>query len=151
MNTCEIAQLIPSAVISFTALLATWYYSRASKNRENDKMMKELFIEFNARYDKLNNKLENFVNNINQENSELGEQIGTKADVIDYFNLCAEQYFWHKKKRIDKKIWASWNAGMNYWYNFDSIKELWEKEISNKNGKLSYYIQNGDEFFKNDN
>jgi hypothetical protein len=66
---------------------------------------------------------------------------------------CAEEYFWYKKKRIDDLVWDSWSAGMNYWYNHESgiIKELWKKEIENKRGLKSYYINNGDEFFKKDN
>jgi len=119
--------------------IASIRFSNAAKSRDEDKMLKEIFTDSNLRYDKLNNGLQAFVD------SEGTESV---ADVLDYFNLCAEEYYWYKKRRIDEKIWKSWNAGMQYWYGHKVIKGLWKKEIANKNGKLSYYIENGDEFFK---
>jgi hypothetical protein len=68
-----------------------------------------------------------------------------KNAVIDYFNLCAEEYFWFKKGRIDEKIWKSWQAGMKAWYKHDSIKRLWKEETAN--GKMSYYLEKEEEFF----
>lgn len=71
-----------------------------------------------------------------------------RSIIIDFFNLCAEEYFWHIRGRIDKKIGNSWQSGMNYWYNHTNpiVRDLWKEEC--KYGKVSYYIKNGDEFFK---
>lgn len=71
-----------------------------------------------------------------------------KQKVIDYFNLCAEEYFWfHHKNRIDPIVWKSWHKGMNYWYNnVPCIEQMWQDEIK-ANGEDSYYIGNGDGFF----
>ena len=66
----------------------------------------------------------------------------------DYFNLCAEEYYWYKKGRIDDTIWKSWQAGMNSWYtNKPVIKEAWEKEYKNF-GHQSFYLKKGEQFFK---
>eukprot|EP01029_Cantina_marsupialis_P030837 TRINITY_DN8516_c0_g2_i1.p1 TRINITY_DN8516_c0_g2~~TRINITY_DN8516_c0_g2_i1.p1 ORF type:complete len:149 (-),score=21.63 TRINITY_DN8516_c0_g2_i1:42-488(-) len=144
----KLIPILPSLIIGFFGLSATIWFSRATKKRESDKMMKELFTEFNTRYDKLNNYLAQIVDS--DKPVESVDQINERAVVIDFFNLCAEEYFWHKRGRIDKKMWQSWQAGMNYWYNHTNpiIRDLWIEECNCENGKASYYIVNGDEFFK---
>lgn len=134
----------PAFVIGFFGLIITGMNVLFSNRRENQKMAKELFVEFNTRYDLLNSKLESFVSG--EQKSK--EQKGTRADVIDYFNLCAEQYHWKKKKRIDKDIWNSWQAGMNYWYSHETIKSIWKDEVKTRDGELSYYLKPGESFFK---
>ncbi|MUP45389.1 hypothetical protein E0K83_06470 [Gramella sp. BOM4] len=115
-------------------------------------MLKELFEDFNKRYDSLNNKLYNIVTDSkdNMKVDSLSQlSKSQKKTIIDYFNLCAEEYFWYKRGRIDNKIWNSWQAGMNFWYKHKIISDMWHEEVKSKNGKLSYYINNGDEFFEN--
>ena len=115
-------------------------------------MLKQLFTEFNSRYDAINNYLVQIEGEYptlelleNAENSNF-----LKQKVIDYFSLCAEEFYWfYHKKRIDNLIWNSWQSGMNYWYNnVPAIKSLWDREVET-NGKESYYITNHVEFFKN--
>ena len=53
---------------------------------ENDKILKELFIEFNTKYDF-------------QGNEKL---------IVDYLNSCTEEYLWKTKDRIPKEVWQSW-------------------------------------------
>jgi hypothetical protein len=103
---------------------------------ENDKMFKELFIMYNEKYD---NKFNNCLNDIDKcvlenPNYELNEE--QMQIVIDYLNLCAEEYLWHKKGRLDKTAWNSWERGMKYYLNISAI----EKVIQNQNKqKDSYY------------
>ena len=143
-----------AAFIGLIGIGITWYFSRLNRKRESDKMLKDLFEEFNERYDLLNNKIYDIVKTSkdNKEVSELSELTADqKKTLIDYFNLCAEEYFWFKRKRIDDKIWKSWKAGMDYWYSYDIISQMWHEEVKTRNGKLSYYIDNGDEFFEDYN
>ncbi len=138
--------ILSTVILGLFGLGATIFYSQTSTNRENDKIFKELFTEFNARYDALNNKLGEIVSKIQVDGSN-NILLEDKMIIIDYFNLCAEEYFWYKKGRIDEKIWKSWNAGMNYWHRYKIIQELWGEEINEKDGLIGYYINNGDEFF----
>jgi len=118
---------------------------------ENDRMMKELFTEFNQRYDRLNNKLEN-VSNLSMKkwkSLKSKKRLKYEAVVIDFFNICAEEYHWHSEGRINGNIWASWSKGMNDIYNNSKvIQNLWEQECKNE-GYKSYYISNKNEIFKN--
>lgn len=137
--------------LTIVGSLMTWYYSRATKKLANEQMAKQLFTEFNKRYAELNdflNKIENKYPTMDELNKAEDSDL-LKQKVIDYFSLCAEEFYWyHHKHRIDKIIWVSWQSGMNYWYqNVPAIKELWHRELQTS-GKQSYYINDGDEFFQ---
>jgi hypothetical protein len=142
--------IIQTLIIGGTGVWATIWFSRSNKKREDDKILKELFAEFNHRYDKLNDHLSEIVES--DEAIKLKDQLSKnqKAVIIDFFNLCAEEFFWHKRGRIDLIIWQSWHAGMNYWYNHTNpiVRDLWAEECRSENGMVSYYIENEEEFFK---
>lgn len=142
--------LFATIILGLVGITITAYYSWHTKKIADEQMLKQLFTEFNQRYDVLNNYLFQIAQEystmdlLNQaENSR-----ELKQKVIDYFSLCAEEFYWyHHKNRIDYKIWKSWYSGMNYWYNkVPAIKALWNEEVMS-NGKESYYITNHVEFF----
>jgi hypothetical protein len=103
---------------------------------ENDKIFKELFTEFNSKYDrKFNNELETIVENYRQnEDYKLTQEQGKL--IIDYLNLCAEEYLWKTKDRIPDEVWKSWENGMIYYLNNPLINEIFIRE---KGQKDSYY------------
>lgn len=155
----EFLNIWSSIILGSFALIITLVYSHKSKNIQNDQMVKELFEKFNERYDKINDSLQkvieaelkNNIININQL-SELkieGHNKSYKQVLIDYFNLCAEEYFWHRKGRIDNEIWKSWKAGMTYWYNKSPLmRNFWQAEKQD-NGYVSYYLVNNETDFFN--
>lgn len=103
---------------------------------ENDKIFKELFIAFNQKYDE---KFNNGLNAIDIKTQLQEAYVLTDAEknlVVDYLNLCAEEYLWYKKQRIDKSVWLSWENGMSYYLKIKPIKEIVETE---KKQKDSYY------------
>ncbi|NOR44753.1 MAG: hypothetical protein GQ534_04135 [Candidatus Delongbacteria bacterium] len=138
---------ITSILLSLIGICITKYYLKHSKKISDDQMLKQLFTEFNQRYNELNDYLlEIELDKINLlDDNDKSKAFRKKA--IDYFNLCAEEYFWHKhKERIDPVIWKSWQEGIRYWFDVPAIKSLWKEEIKN-NGYLSYYLNDEDEFF----
>lgn len=142
--------LIATLILGLIGIGVTAYYSWHTKKIAHEQMLKQLFTEFNIRYDELNNSLadiERDFNTIDKFNN-AENVIKLRQKVIAYFILCSEEFFWYyHKKRIDPLIWKSWQAGMNYWYNnVPAIKELWKKEVETT-GKQSYYITNKVEFF----
>ncbi|WP_290567998.1 hypothetical protein [Leeuwenhoekiella sp. UBA6783] len=140
-----------AVVVSGLALSFTIWFSIQNRRLANDKMRKELFTEFNSRYDALNDFLEQITQSssleeLKQKNLEEYEVLRCKLN--DYFNLCAEEYYWRKKRRIDKTIWKSWQAGMNSWYNkHQIIREAWKEEYESF-GYQSFYLEKGEQFFK---
>ncbi len=53
---------------------------------EELRLFRDLFTDFNCRYDEMNEKLENILTGNQIEDSKL------RKTLVDYFNLCAEEY-----------------------------------------------------------
>lgn len=103
---------------------------------ENDKMFKELFINFNSKYDtKFNNTLNNIDFKFNS-NSEYQLTEEEKFIIIDYLNFCSEEYLWYSKNRIDECVWESWRNGMIYYLNIPVINSF---ILTQKGQANSYY------------
>lgn len=154
----EYINIVASIVLGLFGLYISHKYSSSSQKLQDDSLMKELFEKFNERYDSLNDQIQivmdaELFNKINKENlSSFRIEKSNKTYkqvLIDYFNLCAEEYFWHKKGRIDPLVWKSWNAGMKYWYKSKLLQDFWEEEKKN-NGYESYYLEDqAIDFFSN--
>jgi hypothetical protein len=143
------ASLVSSIILGSVGLLVTVIYSRHSTKLAHDQMMKELFADFNKRYNLLNNSLHEIETKYDttEKLDKAPNSFALKQSVQDYFNLCAEEFYWYRhKRRIDKIIWDSWQSGMLYWYHVPAIKDMWQSEIA-ESGKASYYITDGREFF----
>ncbi|RZK09956.1 MAG: hypothetical protein EOO43_20765, partial [Flavobacterium sp.] len=70
------------------ATLITLFLTVVNYYQSNDKFFKELFIEFNKRYDGMNN----FLNSLPNDSIILTND--DKQKVIDYLVLCSEEYIW---------------------------------------------------------
>jgi hypothetical protein len=55
--------------------------------------------------------------------------------LMDYFNLCAEEYLYFNAGYIDTSVWKSWMRGMKAYAAVPAIRGLWEKELQSG----SYY------------
>ncbi|MDM1410736.1 hypothetical protein HX038_08200 [Myroides odoratimimus] len=156
---CDCIEFVKNNFSGFATICAAliagiiaYIYQKGNLNLTHEKMEKELFTEFNKRYDELNDSLALLTLTINiSELKTIGTNIGSKSlynVLIDYFNLCAEQYYWYKKGRISNEIWNAWHSGMMYYYNtFPVVKELWEEETKEE-GFKSYYLKDKLGFFK---
>lgn len=141
---------ISTVVIGGVGLAITIIYNKHTRQIAQDQIFKELFTSFNARYDNLNNVLYEILEKcpqyIDYTSLPLDQLLKYKRAMNDYFILCAEEFFWYKKGRIDEKVWRSWQIGMHKWYEVHTIREEWLYEVE-KNGKASFYITDEDEFF----
>ncbi|MEN2399297.1 hypothetical protein GKZ90_0005885 [Flavobacterium sp. MC2016-06] len=121
------------AILGFGISIA---FSLRQSRIENDKMFKELFIMYNDKYDTKFNKCLNQIDDEVSKNPEYKLTEKQKPLVIDYLNLCAEEYLWHTKGRIDIIAWNSWERGMKYYLNISAIK----LHIQNEKKQIdSYY------------
>ena len=121
--------------IALIGVVITFYFGFLKYKIENDKIFKELFIDFNGRYDNAFNDLLNEIKN-NPKRVLTQPEINL---IIDYFNLCAEEYLWYSKKRIPKEVWVSWKAGIHENLNIVQVNEIFKKETHTLNGKKSFY------------
>lgn len=147
----ENPQVVITLIIGFFTLIIAWRYNRSNLKISKEKLEKELFKEFNERYDILNDSLAKLSSEDTLEYlKDINSLIANKKMynvIIDYFNLCAEQYYWKQKDRISDKIWVAWNKGMMEYYKFPIIQQIWEDETLQDNYK-SYYLNSADELFK---
>lgn len=143
--------VIVSSILGGCGLIITIIYNYNNYKLVNHKMQKELFAEFNQRYNELNGDLNLLGNSSPSTFSHFflaEDQARIRGVIYDFFNLCSEEYYWKKEGRIPKKVWVSWEKGMNDIYNrSEVIQKLWEEECEN-GGYFSYYINKKDAFFK---
>jgi hypothetical protein len=143
--------VIVSGILGGCGLLITLIYNYKNTQLSNHKMQKELFTEFNKRYNELNDNLNLLGDSSLTYFSEWflpEDQVKIKGSIYDFFNLCSEEYYWKMEGRIPEKVWKSWVRGMNDIYNrSEVIRKMWDEECENK-GYISYYIDKKDTFFK---
>jgi hypothetical protein len=136
---------IASLILGALALSSTIYFSWSANKRADQLMTKQLFTEFNERYNALNEVL-NATEGKALTDIKQHPKLIDKID--DYCNLCAEQYYWKKAGRIDDVIWKAWLAGMKDRYkSHEAFREYWDGEVATK--WESYYMDSeSDNFLK---
>lgn len=98
------------------------YFVQQQKLAETN-LFYQLFTSFNKRYDKFNGPLSQMANqgtNITSEQRNL---------IVDYFNLCAEEYLFYQEGYIPPKVWRSWCRGMVWYLKRHPFKDVWNVEI----------------------
>jgi hypothetical protein len=136
--------LTQSMQLGLMALVTTIFIGYLNYQHNQDRLFKDLFREFNERYDKLNDTFEELteyapdvsVRDIKKEDIKL---------IVDYLNLCAEEFFWFEKGRIDAQAWESWKSGMKTWADVPIVQVVFNNEMANW---TSSYYQGFQGFFK---
>jgi len=138
--------LMLSAVAS---CLAFCYFVQQQKLAET-KMLKDLFTDFNERYDKLNDTLMEVCELDNAEPIcgykcflkcfQKGQTLTSKHynAINDYFNLCSEEYYFYNEGYVPKKVWDCWKTGMKEIFSNRFVREVWDAEFK-KGLENSYY------------
>lgn len=110
------------------AVLGFCYFVQQQKLAETS-LFKDLFTEFNRRYDTLNDRLAQI--------AAPGAQMdpADRQTMVDYFNLCAEEYLFFSEGYIHRAAWRSWCAGMLWYFDREPFRSVWSEE----NATNSYY------------
>ena len=121
---------LPNPMTQFIGALGIvlgFTYFAQQQHLEETRLFLELFTRFNERYNKLSEQLSNAVKSLDNE--------AKKKIVIDYFNLCAEEYLFYKEGFIYPYVWNTWCRGMLQYLEKGSVLELWNEESKTE----SYY------------
>ena len=111
---------------------ASFFHFLYSQHNHNTERFIELFRQFNSRYDKQNDKLNELVLQLPREPIFNPERLQT---LYDYFNLCAEEYLYFRAGYIDSEVWRSWLKGMAHFAAIPEIRSVWQRELE----QGSYY------------
>lgn len=124
-----------NVLIAICGGLVSLYFGISKVNLENDQLFKELFEKFNSRYDE---RLNNLINELsNDSTKELDKD--ERNLIIDYFNLCAEEYFWYKRNRLYSDVWIAWKSAILVNLEIRQIKAVYLKETETKEKRTSFY------------
>jgi hypothetical protein len=107
--------------------LTTFLYTQ---HLQETRLFTDLFKDFNERYNALNRQL-----NAIADVAETGVQGEDGQILVDYFNLCAEEYLYFNAGYIDTAVWSSWARGMKFYADVPGIRRIWEQELESG----SYY------------
>ena len=116
-------------------VIATFYFGVLKYKIENDRVFQELFTSFNDRY---NSDFTKLINSLRGNPKKTIDKDGENL-IIEYFNLCAEEYLWYSKNRIPKSIWGAWKAGIKENLEIKQVREVYDKETKTERGRKSYY------------
>lgn len=106
--------------------LGFFYFVQQQKLAETW-LFKDLFTDFNRRYDALNDDLARIANSDPRPDAELID-LTDRQFIVDYFNLCAEEYLFFKQGYILPEAWKSWCTGMNFYFVREPFRGVWAQE-----------------------
>jgi hypothetical protein len=118
------------AVTTVGVVLSLAYFLQKQKLDEI-KLFKELFVDFNKRYEALNSDL-TALKAAKSDKALLGEEEKT---LVSYFNLCAEEYLFNCRGYIHPDVWKAWTNGMADIFANPRVLAYWQKEWNTN----SYY------------
>jgi hypothetical protein len=114
-----------SSVAAMAGAILSLLYFVQKQRLEEIRLFRELFKEFNERYDAMNDSLAR-IRDVNE-----GALTPEEAQLlIDYFNLCGEEYLYFSKGYIPPAVWEAWYLGMQQTISCPRINELWRGEFA---------------------
>lgn len=116
----------PELLVAVLGGVASFAYFIYRQHLDETRLFKELFSEFNDRYDGLNDDLNLILFRLLEDELSPAE----KEMLFSYFNLCAEEYFFYEAGYIDRRVWESWYRGMGVFFKHPRIQELWEQDCT---------------------
>ena len=119
-------------VLGILSAALSFVYFVQKQKLEELKLFRELFTEFNKRYDLLHDGLNGLL--LDKTKNEITDAKDLEL-LYNYFNLCGEEYLLYNQGYILPEVWTAWRNGMMIYYRDERIRSVWEREL--KTG--SYY------------
>jgi hypothetical protein len=85
-------------------------------------IFRKLFKDFNHRYDDMNDRLAQIAA------TKDSLHVDTRQKIVDYFNLCGEEYLFFTEGFIHAKAWQAWCRGMLQYFEQEPFRSVWEEE-----------------------
>jgi hypothetical protein len=117
--------------LAFAWVAGWWTFTHFQHQHtlEKSRFFFDLFKQFNDRYNKLNDDLQRIA---------AGEGILSSAErarIVDYFNLCAEEFLFYQRGYVPEDVYRAWRNGMNWYASKERFVKVWREECATD----SYY------------
>lgn len=112
-----------ATIATILGVLLSLAYFLQKQKLEETRLFREIFKECNARYDSMNEELQT----IAQKDPKSLNQ-AERIKIIDYLNLCGEEYLYYKRGYIEPSVWEAWHNGMKSIVAAPSIRAIWDHE-----------------------
>ena len=122
-------EAMPTVATAIGAIVSFIYLVQKQKLEEL-RLFRELFKDFNERYDGLNEKLARIAEGRDAEVSS-----DERETLVDYFNLCGEEHLYFERGYIDPAVWRAWFNGMKAIVSVPRVQLVWQQEKQTE----SYY------------
>lgn len=114
-------------VVTILSLVVSSSFLIQRQKLQETELFNDLFQEFNSRYDEMNECLLEIKNSDGEDESDqLKDEKESK--LVDYFNLCAEEYLFYKRGYVPPEVWRAWREGMRFYMEDQHIRDLWKQE-----------------------
>jgi hypothetical protein len=114
------------SIATFATIIGTllsFAYFLQKQKLEETRLFREIFKECNARYELMNEELE-----LIAQKDPKTLNPAEHGKVIDYLNLCGEEYLYFKLGYIEPTVWYAWQNGMRSIVSAPSIRKIWNQE-----------------------
>jgi hypothetical protein len=118
-------QALTLVAASISTTVGFVYFVQQQKLAEA-KLFLDLFSRFNERYDQMNAGLYLLAKE-GADSTNVAEE--SKSLIVDYFNLCAEEYHFYRQGYIPPVVWRSWCLGMLWYLRRHPFKDVWNEEV----------------------
>jgi hypothetical protein len=118
--------MLASVIIGVVTFVITFRWGVISyKNQMNA----QLFLEFTKRYDEI---LQSFPRTarsarFNLEGPPPGESEELTLSILQYLNLCSEEFYLYKKGWLDEKVWKIWEEELVRTLRAPLLMREWKK------------------------
>jgi hypothetical protein len=122
--------IVPDGSMILAALggILSFAYFVQKQKLEEAQLFRELFDEFNKRYNSMNEELACVL----ASDSSIDLSVDQKKTLTDYFNLCAEEFLYYSQGYIYPEVWRSWMNGMKVYDKDPRISAYWRKELESQ-------------------
>lgn len=99
--------ILSEAGVPGVGLLLGFIYFLQKQKLQETKLFKELFVAFNNEYGAMSEKLESAWRETDEDLSD-----EDKATLVQYLNLCSEEFLFYERGYIHPSAWKTWAKGM---------------------------------------
>lgn len=106
-------QFFSSYITEITISFAILVFSCVQFEIQHKKSEMDLFNDYNKKYDELNDDLAILTSKKDRKHDTKNKiKKKDKSLIIDYLNLCAEEYYWRNQGYISDELWKYWEIGI---------------------------------------